>query len=247
MGILDALTVPVVLHTDDAAVAAAASEAGALGVLTTEHLGPDRFADGLAAARRATARPLGACVYAGGGEGADPERYAALALRWAAHPVRLGEPHFGDDAVTEEVASLVRDPLRVVEFAAGLVSRETVEALRRAGSEVWSLADSADEARVAAACGIDAVVVQGADVPGLVQEVRGVVDLPVIAAGPIETGHDLAAALAAGAVAVHLQARGPDPVAAAVRQAADARTALEAAVRRLAPPTPTPTPEEHPL
>ena len=76
---------------------------------------------------------------------------------------------------------------------------------------------SADEARAARDAGCDLVVAQGVEAGGhvrgtlgvlpLLDEVRATIDLPVIAAGGIGTGHAMAAALVAGADAVRVGTR----------------------------------------
>jgi nitronate monooxygenase len=80
---------------------------------------------------------------------------------------------------------------------------------------------SPGEAMIAAAAGADALVVQGAEAGGhqssftdtdeapvgllpLLQLVRSVTDVPLVAAGAIATGHGIAAVLAAGASAAQI-------------------------------------------
>src|SRR5690349_19481739 len=116
MSVLDRLPLAIVAHTGDPAVAAAAGEAGALGVLSTEYEGAERFLADVATARAATGGPLGACGWAAGGATGDPARYAAYALSPAAMAGGgLGRPRFSDDVFDAQVAGLVRDPLAVVE------------------------------------------------------------------------------------------------------------------------------------
>jgi NAD(P)H-dependent flavin oxidoreductase YrpB (nitropropane dioxygenase family) len=145
-------------------------------------------------------------VYAGGGAAADPDRFEAYALQASQFGVPAGKPRFGDEAVGAEVAALVREPLEVVQFAAGLPSRSVVEDLHRAGSEVWVYVASADEARHAADRGADALVIRGA------MASVGPVALPVVIAAAELTREDAATALAAGAAAVQVDDGGPDDV-----------------------------------
>jgi NAD(P)H-dependent flavin oxidoreductase YrpB (nitropropane dioxygenase family) len=93
-----------------------------------------------------------------------------------------------------------------------------VEKAKRAGIRVFAQVGSVDEARAAAAAGVDAIVAQGYEAGG---HVRGntslvtlipavceaVAPLPVIAAGGIATGRGLVAALGLGAEAVLMGTR----------------------------------------
>lgn len=90
--------------------------------------------------------------------------------------------------------------------------RAWIEALQASGTQVWMQVGSLAEAKEAAACGVDAVIAQGAEAgghnrasAGMMTLLPAVVDalapLPVIAAGGIADGRGLAAALALGAQA----------------------------------------------
>lgn len=84
------------------------------------------------------------------------------------------------------------------------------DALRAAGIPVATQVGTVDDARQAAAQGVDVVVARGGEGGGhgrdematlpLLQEVLDAVDVPVLAAGGIATARGLAAVLAAGAV-----------------------------------------------
>ena len=86
---------------------------------------------------------------------------------------------------------------------------------------MWCTVTSANEARQAGAAAVDALVVQGAEAGGhqgsfedsddepqplrdLLASVAGATGVPLIATGGITGGADIAAALAAGAVAAQL-------------------------------------------
>ena len=91
-----------------------------------------------------------------------------------------------------------------------------------AGSEVWLTVTSPEEARQAAALGVDALVVQGVEAGGhrgvfvddddaseltllaALQLIGAAIDLPLVGAGAIMHGAALAAVLTAGAVAGQL-------------------------------------------
>lgn len=120
---------------------------------------------------------------------------------------------FLDRAAVAEAAA--RSPL--VEFFWAAPDGELVEMVHERGARVGWQVGSADEAKAASDAGCDVVVAQGIEAGGhvrgtigllpLLDEVRSVVDLPVIAAGGIGTGHAMAAALTAGADAVRVGTR----------------------------------------
>jgi NAD(P)H-dependent flavin oxidoreductase YrpB (nitropropane dioxygenase family) len=115
---------------------------------------------------------------------------------------------FIDDAAIEVAAS--RSPL--VEFFWGTPNARTIQIVHDGGARAGWQVGSVDEALVARDAGCDVIVAQGIEAGGhvrgtigllpLLDEVRRVVDLPIIAAGGIGTGRAMGAALAAGADAV---------------------------------------------
>lgn len=105
------------------------------------------------------------------------------------------------DAAVEAGPALVSVSFGAVEPWVGRLHTLGIPAATQAGDS--------EEARVAAACGIDVLVARGSEAGGhgrdrvatlpLLQSVLDIVDVPVIAAGGIATGRGLAAVLAAGA------------------------------------------------
>jgi nitronate monooxygenase len=108
----------------------------------------------------------------------------------------------------------------VVSFTFGLPPADAVARLRAAGSEVWITVTTPYEAVEAAKAGADVLVVQGGeagghrgsfhDAPGqpaiplepLLEEIRGLTDVPLVGAGGIATNVHTNRALEAGATAV---------------------------------------------
>lgn len=129
-------------------------------------------------------------------------------------------PVVDDDRWQEKLALLLQRPVSVVSLTFGLPSQADVAALQRVGTRVLASVTTAQEARRARARGVDGLVVQGAAAGGhsathdptrtieplatveLVRRVRHQVDLPIVAAGGVESPACVRNLLGAGAVAV---------------------------------------------
>jgi nitronate monooxygenase len=207
------------------ALAAAVSEAGGLGFLAAGYKPAAEVARELAEARAATARPFGVNVFVPAEPDVDEEAIAAYAATLVGEAERygaeLGEPRWDDDGWEAKLELLEREQPAVVSFTFGCPDREVVAALQAADVSVWCTVTTATEARLAAAAGVDAVVVQGAEAGAhqgsfddtddppvalleLVPLVRGATELPLVAAGGISDGAGLASALAGGASAAQI-------------------------------------------
>jgi len=177
----------------DARLAAAVSNAGALGTVSP---------------------------YAGMNEKEDPVRNLRTQIhhmrKWTRKPfavnILLDQPECGllaDAAVKEGVPAIVT--------AAG--NPETYsELFHAAGIYVFHVIASVAHAKTASGCGIDAVIAEGYEAAGrigrdsiplfsLLPQVVDAVELPVVAAGGIVDGRDMAEALAIGAYGVQLGTR----------------------------------------
>lgn len=212
------------------AMAAAVSEAGALGSIgvgATDARGAQAM---IAAVHERTARPFNVNLFChrpavanDSVERAWIDRFRGLFAEYgAAPPEHLSEIYQSfvtDDAM---LRMLVAERPAVVSFHFGLPSADAIAALRDAGILLLASATNLVEARAVAAAGIDAVVAQGWEAGGhrgvfdpdapddrlgraaLVRQLTGAVDLPVIAAGGIMDGAGIAAALRLGAAAAQL-------------------------------------------
>ena len=148
------------------------------------------------------------------------ERLGAVAASIGAEP---GEPRPGDTDDWERKVDLVlRERVPLVSFTFGLPGRAVIGALQRAHIETVATVTDLDEARAALEAGVDALCVQGAaggghrgtldeskvpddsDLVALVTAVRGACDVPLVAAGGIDTAERACQVREAGADAVQL-------------------------------------------
>jgi nitronate monooxygenase len=210
-------------------LAAAVSEAGGLGFLAAGYKTADGMYQEIKQLRGLTGRPFGVNVLVPQPEYAESgavELYAQqLAGEAAWYETELGDPDSGrDDGYDAKLAVLLDNPVPVVSFHFGVPSREVLEALRRAGTLTLVSATTAEEALAVERAGADAVIAQGVEAGGhqgthrdtpendgagigllsLIAQIRETVAIPVVAAGGIMRGGQIAAALAAGASAAQL-------------------------------------------
>jgi len=141
------------------------------------------------------------------------------------YETELGDPDSGrDDGYDAKLAVLLDNPVPVVSFHFGVPGGDTLEALRRAGTFTLVTVTTVEEAAAVERAGADAVIAQGVEAGGhqgahrdnpetdgsgigllsLVAQVRESVRLPVVAAGGLMRGSQIAAVLAAGASAAQL-------------------------------------------
>jgi nitronate monooxygenase len=204
-------------------LAAAVAGAGGIGFLAGGYLSVEALAADVAATRELTQR-FGVNLFVPG-EPADADAFAAylseLENEARRYGVEVGEARYSDDDFEAKLGLLVEERVPVVSFTFGLPAAGAILRLREAGSEAWVTVTGAEEARLAARVGPDALVVQGAEAGAhqggfedheaepvgtlaLLQLVRAAVDLPLVASGGIATGAGVAAALAAGAAAAQV-------------------------------------------
>jgi nitronate monooxygenase len=211
-------------------MAAAVSNAGALGSMGVGATNAEGAAKMIRAARELSKRALNINVFCHRSATANRSVEAAWVERLRPHFERYGAaPPAGleeiyqsfvtDDAMLEQFIQLHPE---VVSFHFGLPAADRLEALRKAGSVLIASVTSLDEANAVVAAGVDAVIAQGYEAGGH----RGVFDpeardgclgtfaltrvlvrklnVPVIAAGGIMDGAGIAAVLKLGAVAAQL-------------------------------------------
>jgi len=175
-------------------LAAAVSEAGALGVIGSGGMDAEELRDEIRALRRRTKRTFGVNV-----------------------PLVNVRPD-GDASIVERLIQVVLDErVPIVVTGAGSPARFT-RRLKESGAVVIHVVPSVTLARKAADAGVDAIVAESCEAGGhirpdglatfaLVPQVVDAVTIPVVAAGGISDARGMAAALALGASGVQLGTR----------------------------------------
>ncbi|MFJ1746325.1 nitronate monooxygenase [Streptomyces sp. NPDC088116] len=210
-------------------LAAAVSEAGGLGFLAAGYKTADGMYEEIKQLRGLTGRPFGVNLFmpqAHYADNAAVEVYRnQLAGEATWYETPLGDPEAGrDDGYEAKLAILLDDPVPVVSFTFGCPTRTVLDAFAHAGTFTVVTVTTPEEAQTAQWSGADAVCVQGIEAGGhqgthrddpatdgagigllsLVSQVRETVQIPVIAAGGLMRGGQIAAVLAAGADAGQL-------------------------------------------
>lgn len=195
----------------------AASHAGALGFLAAGYKTVPAMAREIATVRAATARPFGVNVFVPGVPCSEAEDLARYLKSVGADPEH---GTWDDDGFVVKVTALLADPPPVVSFTFGCPETAVISALRDAGTVVVVTVTSPAEALAAARAGADALCLQGYEAGAhrgtfvntvafgqdlgllpLLDAVRSVCSLPLIAAGGIMSAGQVRAVVAAGAVA----------------------------------------------
>lgn len=212
-------------------LAAAVGSAGGLGFLAAGYLTPTAFDERLTAIEALTDAPYGVNLFLPSPRTSDLGPITAYRQRLLPRAERLGvepgRPSWDDDALEAKVDVLARHRPAAVSFT---FDRPDVSLCDRIRQETDALliatVTSAEEARLAETSGVDLLAVQGAEAGGhrgifrddptvpegapvtplleLLDAVAAASRLPLIAAGGLASGKDIAVALDRGAVAAVL-------------------------------------------
>ncbi|EDY62655.2 LOW QUALITY PROTEIN: dioxygenase, partial [Streptomyces pristinaespiralis ATCC 25486] len=210
-------------------LAAAVSETGGLGFLAAGYKTADGMYEEIKQVRGLTARPFGVNLFMPQPGNADPAAVGVYRVQLAGestwYETPLGDPDRGrDDGYDAKLAILLDDPVPVVSFTFGCPPRSVLESFGKAGTFTIVTVTTPEEAQAAQWAGADAVCVQGIEAGGhqgthrddpsadgsgygllaLLALVKETVQMPVIAAGGLMRGSQIAAVLAAGASAAQL-------------------------------------------
>lgn len=215
------------------AMAAAVSNAGALGSVALGALNADAARSALAETMALTTGPIAANVFVHAAPVREPEKERRFLAEMApaflaaggAVPGALREIYrsFNDD--DDMLEMLLEMHPAVVSLHFGTAGAKRMSSLKEAGIRVLATATSLAEAQVLEASGVDGLVVQGFDAGGhsgaflgapdpesrglagltdLIRAIVADVSVPVVAAGGIMTGGDVKTMLNAGASGAQL-------------------------------------------
>ena len=207
-------------------LAAAVSDAGGMGFLAAGYKSAAEMVDEISATQRLTDQPFGVNVFVPYAPPVDAEalqEYLAQIEHAASSlGVQVGPSEWSDDHWEAKLAGLVQHPVAVVSFAFGCPSRDVVAELHGVGTQVMVTITNPGDADVAVERGVDALCVQGIEAGAhrggftdderddgygllaLIGAVRQTTNVPLVAAGGVMDGRDLAAVLVAGAEAAQL-------------------------------------------
>jgi nitronate monooxygenase len=211
------------------ALAAAVSNAGALGSLGCGEMSVQQLRESFTETRASTARPFNINFFAHAVP-EHPSDDAASMRAWLAGyyealgvveaPALSASPMRCFDAATLEAVLELRPG--IVSFHFGLPGNDALDALKSAGAIILCSATTVGEACILEAAGVHAIIAQGFDAGGhrgtfrepleagsigtfaLVPQIVDAVSVPVIAAGGIADGRGIAAAFALGASGVQM-------------------------------------------
>ncbi len=208
---------------------AGAVEAGAFAFLPSGYVTAGVLREQIARTRELTGKPFGVNIFVPSVKSTeDLSGYGELVGAEARerYGVEAGTASWDDDHYAAKVDVVVETGIPVVSFTFGLPGVEDVARLKEAGASVVVTVTTPGEARAAAERGADVLCVQGGAAGGhrsvftddpahpggaplydLLPALRLIaadVDLPLVAAGGLTTGADIAAVVAAGAVAAQL-------------------------------------------
>ncbi|MDV7764080.1 nitronate monooxygenase [Peribacillus sp. CSMR9] len=206
-------------------LAASVSNAGGLGFLAAGYKSAEQMKDEIGQTRNLTQRPFGVNVFVPGNEVVDETLLFAYREKIEKEAknvgVEIGKADSDDDDWENKLTALKEARVDVVSFTFGCPAEDVIRELQSAGSLIVVTVTNLQEAKRAAGAGADVLCVQGIEAGGhrasfengteddygllvLIRMIENELNLPIIAAGGLMHGKDIAAVLAAGATAAQL-------------------------------------------
>lgn len=206
-------------------LAAAVSNAGGLGFLAAGYKTAEDVRREIIETRQLTQKPFGVNVFVPSYEPIDEIALAHYRKRIEHEAFKIGttigEAFSDDDDWDNKITILKEEKVAVVSFTFGCPEQDIIRELQHTGSIVVVTVTNVEEAKIAANRGANALCVQGIEAGGhrgsftnkteedygllvLIRLIQNEIDLPIIAAGALMHGRDVAAVLTAGAAAAQL-------------------------------------------
>ena len=206
---------------------AAVSNAGGLGSLGAAYQKPDEITAAIRRIKSLTSRPFNVNLFAGGyGTKPDPDPGPMLDVLAEIHEA-LGLPapvlpQIPPDPFEAQLEAVLDAGVPIFSFTFGIPDSDAMAHLKARHITILGTATTVKEAQMLAEAGVDVIVAQGAEAGAhrgtfagsfeksmiptqdLVRGIQSQVPLPVIAAGGIMDGRDLASVLRSGASAAAL-------------------------------------------
>ena len=206
---------------------AAVSNAGGLGSLGAAYQKPDEITAAIRRIKSLTSRPFNVNLFAGGyGTKPDPDPGPMLDVLAEIHEA-LGLPapvlpQIPPDPFEAQLEAVLDAGVPIFSFTFGIPGTDAMARIKARHITILGTATTVKEAQMLAEAGVDAIVAQGAEAGAhrgtfagsfeesmiptqdLVRGIQSQVPLPVIAAGGIMDGRDLASVLRSGASAAAL-------------------------------------------
>jgi len=206
---------------------AAVSNAGGLGSLGAAYQTPEQIIETTQHIRALTDRPFQVNLFAGGWQADALFDPAPILEVLSEIHAQLGlpppePPRPSPDPFPEQLEAVLDARPPIFSFTFGIPDRDEMSRLKSRGIIVLGTATTLDEARLLADAGVDAIVAQGAEAAAhrgtfaapfdhamvptltLASRIHGALQTPVIAAGGLMDGRDIASAIEAGASAAAL-------------------------------------------
>ena len=206
---------------------AAVSQAGGLGSTGAAYLSAQQILNTAREIRSLTSKPFNMNLFTGGYSDRPPENPAPMMALLAEIHRELGLeppilPQLPPDPLPAQLEAVLEARPPVFSFTFGIPPREMLARMRAAGIVVAGTATTVAEARALAEIPVDVIVAQGAEAGGhrgtfahsfeegmvptreLLRATLAAVSLPVVTAGGLMDGHDIAFAMRLGAAGAQM-------------------------------------------